>query len=74
MENFVSVATYADEIEARLAQATLAAADIESYIKMDDAGGMIEALQFTEGVQLLVDEEDLEEAKTVLTSQATSES
>jgi len=70
MEKFVSVATFSDEVEARLAQATLAAANIESFTKFDDAGGMLEPLQFSRGVQLLVDEKDLAEAKTVLATPA----
>ena len=73
MEKFLSVGTFPDEIEARLAQATLAAAEIESYVKQDDAGGMLESLQFTKGVQLLVDESNLEEAKTILSTQAFDE-
>ncbi len=70
MENYVVVATFHDEIEARLAQATLAAAEIESYLKFEDTGGMMPVLQQSKGVKVLVDEEHLEEAKTVLSSQA----
>jgi hypothetical protein len=73
METFVTVATYSDEIEAQLAQATLAAAEIESFLKHDDAGGMLESLQFTKGVQLLVDEKNVDEAKTLLSTQASEE-
>ncbi|MGA2622516.1 MAG: DUF2007 domain-containing protein [Bacteroidota bacterium] len=73
MQKFVLVATYPDDMEARLAQATLAAAEIESFIKADDAGGMLQFLEYTKGVQLLVGEKDLEEAKVVLSTRATGE-
>ena len=73
MENFVTIATYPDEVEAHLAQATLAAAEIESFVKMDDVGGMLESLQFTRGVRLLVDEENVEAAKEILTTPATND-
>ncbi len=70
MEGFVAVAIYPDNIEAELAQATLAAAGIESYLKLDDTGGMLPVLQQNNGVQVLVAQENLEEAKTILTSTA----
>ena len=70
MENFILVATYSDEIEARLAQATLAAAGIESYLKYEDTGGMMPVLLQSKGVKVLVDEKNLDEAKTVLSSTA----
>jgi hypothetical protein len=68
MGKFVVAATCPDEIEARLAQATLAAAGIESFLKSEDIGGMIPALLQSKGVQILVAEENLEEARTVLTT------
>ena len=73
MEKYVSVATYFNEVEAELAQATLAAAGIESFLKFEDTGGMMPVLQQSEGVRLLVDEKDLEEARTLLTSSASEE-
>ena len=73
MEKYISVATFSDEIEAKLSQATLAAAEIDSYLKFDDVGGMLESLQFTKGIQLLVDEQNLDEAKTILSTQASEE-
>ena len=73
MEKFISVATYSNEVEAELAQATLAAAGIESYLKYEDTGGMMPILQQSEGIDLLVVEENAIEAKAVLTDQATEE-
>ena len=74
MENYITIATFSTEIEAELAQATLAAAGIESFLKFEDTGGMMPVLQQSEGVKLLVDENDVEEAKTILSTQATEES
>jgi len=66
MEHFIAVATYSNEIEAELAQATLAAAGIESFLQFEDTGGMMPVLQQSEGVKLLVDENNELEARTVL--------
>jgi len=73
MENYVLAATFSDEVEARLAQATLAAAGIESFLKLDDAGGMLPVFQEGSGVGVLVSEENLQEAKTLLSSDAESQ-
>jgi len=70
MENFIVVTTCPDEVEARLAQATLAAAGIEAFLKFEDTGGMLPVLQQSKGVRVLVAEENVEEAKTVLTTTA----
>jgi hypothetical protein len=70
MEGYIAVATYSNEIEAELAQATLAAAGIESYLKYEDTGHMMPPLQQSEGVEVLVNPKNLEEAKTILSSQA----
>lgn len=72
MENYILVATYNNEIEARLAQATLAAAEIESFLKFEDAGGMFPVLEQSEGVHLLVDSARADEAQTVLSQAATN--
>jgi hypothetical protein len=69
-EDIIPVAVYSNEIEAELAQATLAAAGIESHLKFEDMGGMIPALLQTEGVALLVRRDQYAEAQTVLTTPA----
>jgi hypothetical protein len=73
MEDYVSVATFTNEIEAELAQATLSAASIESFLKYEDIGGMLPVLQESEGIELLVDKKNLLEAKAILSEQATQE-
>ena len=71
MDQFVAVATYLNEIEAELGQATLAAAGITSYLKFEDTGGMMPVLQQSEGVKLLVEEKDEIEARALLNDQTT---
>jgi hypothetical protein len=66
MEGYVPVATYATEIDAQLAQATLASAEIESIVKSEDVGQMLPFLQQIRGVKLLVDPAFLEEARRIL--------
>ena len=74
MERFVSLAVFTNELEAELAQATLSAAGIESFLKFEDTGGMMPVLQQSEGVQLLVDEKNLEEARLILSTQPSEDS
>jgi hypothetical protein len=62
----VVVAEYSNKIEADLAQGALEAADIESMVSADDAGGVQPGLWTGEGVKVLVRAEDFEEAKKVL--------
>ena len=71
MEHFIAVATFLSELEAELAQATLAAAGIESFLKFEDTGGMMPVLQRSEGVKLLVEEKNELEARSVLNEQST---
>jgi len=66
MESFEIVATFSSEIEAELAQATLSAAGIESFLKFDDAGGMLSALLESKGVRVLVAAARAAEARDVL--------
>jgi hypothetical protein len=74
MEGYVLAATYNDEVEAELAQATLAAAGIESFLQYEDVGGMLPVLQQSKGIKILVEPKNLEEAKLVLSTEATQES
>jgi hypothetical protein len=66
------VATYANELDAELAKATLSAAGIESYIRIDDIGGMVPSLQESEGIKLFVHPDRLDEARALLSETATT--
>ena len=72
-ERFVSVATFPSTMEAEVAQATLAAADIESYLRFDDVSGMMPFLQQIKGVNLLVEDFNAEEAKLLLSTPSTEQ-
>jgi len=61
----VTVAEFPNPIEAEIAQGALEAADIESYVSADDAGGVQPGLWLS-GVRLLVREPDAARALEVL--------
>lgn len=61
----VVVGTFLNQIEAEMARSALEAADIESMISADDAGGLRPHL-WMGGVRLLVRAEDAEQAGKIL--------
>ena len=65
-EELVVAGEYSNKIEAELAQGALEAAEIESIVSADDAGGLQPGLWVGEGVKVLVRPEDLEEARKIL--------
>lgn len=73
MDNYESIATYPTELEAEVAQATLAAAGIESYLKFEDTGGMLPSLQQSEGVEILVEHDHVIEARALLSDESWKE-
>ncbi len=62
----VVVAEFENELEAEIAIGHLEAAGIKASLIKDDAGGMFPSLQQTEGVQVVVNEDRMEEALGVL--------
>jgi hypothetical protein len=70
MEKMVKIATLPNDLEAHLAQATLSAAGIESVLKFEDAGGMLPSLDNSDGIELMVDFKDVEEATNLLTTES----
>jgi hypothetical protein len=64
----VVVRTFQNKIEAEIAQGALEAAEIDSIVSADDAGGMRPELNMSRwgGVRLLVRAEDAEEAGKIL--------
>jgi len=70
MEGFVAVATYSNEIEAELAQTSLSAAGIQSYLKYEDTGGMLPSLQESGGIEVLVEPKNVDEARVILSERA----
>jgi hypothetical protein len=65
-ENSAVAKTFPNEFEAERAKGILKENGIESFVQRDDAGGMEPPLQLTEGVKLIVLEDDLQKAKEIL--------
>ena len=63
MTDLVILRTFATEIEAELARATLEAHGIPAAVRITDAAGL---LRVVEGAKLLVSREDVELAREVL--------
>jgi len=62
----VVVRTFGNRIDADLARGALKAADIDSMVSSDDAGGLRPAMTLTNGVQLIVRAEDADRANEIL--------
>lgn len=62
------IRTFANEVEAQVAQAVLDANGIDSYLIRDDAGGMMPWLQWLHPIRLVVREADSIEAVELLDS------
>ena len=62
----VVVRTFLNPFDAELAKSVLEAAEIQSIVQADDAGGLQPGLWVGTGVQLLVRTEDAERADEVL--------
>ena len=67
-EQTVVVATYASRRNAEIARDYLIAADIQSFVSADDAGGMHPQLQRPHGVKVITMEEGAEQAHEELAS------
>lgn len=61
----ITVRTFLNRMEAEIAQSALEAADIESMIAADDAGGARPGLWMS-GVRLIVRAEDVQRANEIL--------
>jgi len=65
-DDLVVVRTFDTAIDAELAKSALDAADVDSFIQADDAGGMRPHLVFALGARLIVRAEDVERATNIL--------
>ena len=65
-EEIVVIKTFANEIEANMAQQVLQESGVRAFVSTDDAGGMEPHLQRTNGVRLLVNRADAELASAAL--------
>jgi len=62
----VVVRTFNDRIDAEVAQSALEAAEIDSMLRSDDAGGLRPHMALQNGVELLVRSEDAQAAVEIL--------
>jgi hypothetical protein len=69
-ETQVVAGEYDNEIDAEIAKGHLKASGIPATIIKDDGGGMLPSLQNTEGVQLLVAEDQSKKARKILQAQS----
>ena len=68
-EEFVVVGRFQNRIDAELARSALQAADINSVVSADDAGGvMVPPIPWIRGVRLLVRAKDMERATKIIGS------
>ena len=65
-DDLVVVRTFNTAIDAELAKSALDAAEVDSFIQLDDAGGMRPHLVFAQGARLIVRAEDAERATSIL--------
>lgn len=65
-ENEIMLEVFDDKIEAELLEGLLKTSGIECYIVSDDCDGMMPQLQLTEGVGVVINKEDKEEAMAIL--------
>jgi hypothetical protein len=62
----VVIKNYGDEFKAELAKAKLEDAGIDCYLSGDDAGHVYPFLTFTQGINLIVFQKDVELAEEIL--------
>ena len=65
-DDLVVVRTFNTAIDAELAKSALDAADVDSFIQTDDAGGMRPHLVFAQGARPIVRAEDRDRATSIL--------
>lgn len=68
---FVVIRTFASHAQAELATSALDAAEIESMLHTDDAGGVFPGMDLSRGVQILVRAGDADRAREILDAEAT---
>jgi hypothetical protein len=67
----VVVHSFGNRQEAELAKSALDAAEIDSFVRSDDGGGMERGLWAANGVQVVVRREDVQTAREILDLPAT---
>lgn len=70
---FVVLKTYFNDTDAQLASSLLKSSGIEVFIRRDNFGGMGPHLAFARGIRLLVQKEDEENARQLLSELKSSD-
>ena len=65
-DGFVMIRTFGNEVDAQIAQGTLASLGVSALLETDNCGGMRPHLDLTIGVRLLVAQADAERAREIL--------
>ncbi|MEE8260878.1 MAG: DUF2007 domain-containing protein, partial [Gammaproteobacteria bacterium] len=65
-DRFTVLEVFNSEVEAEVSRARLEDSGIEAFVAKDDAGGMRPHLQLSQGVRLLVSQEDVDVAREIL--------
>ncbi len=65
-ERTIVLKVFTNEFEAELAKGLLEEEEIKAYISSDDVGGMQPPQQMSEGIKLIVMENDYQRAKEIL--------
>jgi len=65
-EDMVVIKVFMNEVDAEIARGQLESEGIRTVISSDDAGGMVPALQPSEGVFLIVAPGDVKKAREIL--------
>ncbi len=71
--DLIVVRTFLNRFEADVAKSALDAAEIDSFVRPDDAGGMEPGLWVGNAIELLVRAEDADRAQEVLETRARPE-
>lgn len=65
-DGFVVIRTFGNEVDAQIAQGTLASLGVSALLETDNCGGMRPHLDLTVGVRLLVAQPDADRALEIL--------
>ncbi len=72
-DRFTVLEVFNSEVEAEISRAQLEASGIEAFVSKDDAGGMSPYLQLSQGVRLLVSQEDVDVAREILRKEGSNQ-
>ncbi len=66
LDDIICVHKVYDSMEAELMKSQLEAENIDCFLKSDNAGGVLSHLTYATGIEIMVKQTDVQQAKTVL--------